>query len=107
MLPSPQFTTTRGDVPAAGLIVSVTFTDQRCTQANAYVAPSFDAPTYSGLTRVVSGLGSNNAADPGETVTVTYTGTASTIINGAGATNSVTFTHAFPERSIADRAQQH
>ena len=78
------------------LDVTVTFTDQRCTQANAYVAPSFNAPTYTGLTRVVSGLGSNSAADPGETVTVTYTGTVSTIINGGGATNSVTFTHAFP-----------
>ncbi len=78
------------------LDVSVTFTDQRCTQANAYVAPSFNAPTYTGLTRVVSGLGTNSAADPGETVTVTYTGTASTIINGADSTNSVTFTHAFP-----------
>ena len=78
------------------LDVSVTFTDQGCTQANAYVAPSFDAPTYTGLTRVVSGLGANNAADPGETVTVTYTGTTSTIIKGADSTNSVTFTHAFP-----------
>ena len=75
--------------------VTVTFADQRCTPAHAFVAPSFTAPSYSGLSRVVSGLGANSAADPGETVTVTYTGTRSTIITGAAA-NSVTFTHAFP-----------
>ena len=76
--------------------VAVTFNDQRCTAANGFLAPSFEAPTYTGLKRVVSGLGANSAVDPGETVTVTYTGSASTIIAGADATNSVTFTHAFP-----------
>ncbi|MGH3659193.1 MAG: hypothetical protein ACRDUA_21295, partial [Micromonosporaceae bacterium] len=81
--------------------VNATFTDQRC-EANGYVPPAFDAPTYTGITRTVSGLGGNDAADPGETVTVTYTGTESVIINGAPS-NTRSFTHTFPAQPSAVR----
>ncbi len=74
--------------------VNATFTDQHC-QAKGYVPAAFSAPAYNGITRTVSGLGANGAADPGETVSVSYTGTAATIINGASS-NAKSFTHTFP-----------
>jgi hypothetical protein len=81
--------------------VSVTFTDSSCT-GEAYVEPVLEAPSYTGISRVLSGLGANEAPDPGETVSVTYTGTVSHVIAGAEG-NTRTFTHTYASSPAGPR----